>query len=389
MNFLSHLSAKVQDIADRYSPFIKRSRLRMRDLPFDLQLFAGEKTEPATDKRREEARERGQVAKSQDAEATAVLFTALVCLYYFGPQMFGVITDFMRYCLTFAAGTVLQPGTTTIVLHQFLWVFVKTMSPIFIVVAFTAIAANLAQVGFLFSTEPLIPDLNRINPINGLENLISWKSVAELVKSIFKIAAVAYIPYSTLHDQMPFILRFIQLDPFPAMRFLLEITFWMAMKILLLLALLAIADYFFQWWRLEESLKMSKEEIKEEYKQREGDPKVKAKIREKQRRMAQARMMQEVPKATVVVTNPTHLAVAIFYDRDNSTSAPRVVAKGAGLIAQKIKEIAKEHDVPTIENKPLARALHDKVEVGEEIPVELWETVALVLAEVYRMKGMV
>ncbi len=361
----------------------------MRDLPFDLQWFAGEKTEPATDKRREEARERGQVAKSQDAEATAVLFASLVCLYYFGPQMFGVITDFMRYCLSFAAGTALQTGTTTILLHQFLWVFLKAMAPLFVVVAFTAIAANLAQVGFLFSTEPLVPDLNRINPINGLENIVSWKAVAELVKSIFKIAAVAYIPYSTLRDQMPFVLRFIQLDPFPATRFLLEIIFWMAMKILLLLALLAIADYFFQWWRLEESLKMSKEEIKEEYKQREGDPKVKAKIRERQRRMAQARMMQEVPKATVVVTNPTHLAVAIVYDRDNATSAPRVVAKGAGLIAQKIKEIAKEHDVPTIENKPLARALHEKVEVGEEIPVELWETVAMVLAEVYRLKGMV
>jgi flagellar biosynthetic protein FlhB len=197
---------------------------------------------------------------------------------------------------------------------------------------------------------------------------------------------VGYIPYATLREHIPLIVRFVQLEPTTAIIILFKIIFYMAMKIILVLLAVALADWAFQKWRHEENLKMSKEEIKEEYKQREGDPKIKQKIREKQRQAATRRMMDEVPDATVVVTNPTHIACALKYDRD-ANNAPVVVAMGAGLIARKIKEIAEENNVPIVENKPLARALYKMVEIGEEIPSDLYGAVVEILTQVYRMKG--
>lgn len=360
--------------------------IRISALPFNLQLFAGEKTEPATEKRREDARESGNVPKSQDLESVLVLLASFLVLKFYGAQMFGILGDFMRYTLQQSLSlqldlpTVISMGGATTI------VVLKTVAPIFLVIVLTAVAANMAQVGVMFTTDPLVPDLNRINPINGFENLFSWKSIGELVKSIIKVVIASYVPYSTLTEQMPFLMRFIQMDPVPSMIFLFQIIFSIAIKILLFLLVLSVADWFFQVWRYEESLKMSKEEIKEEYKQREGDPKVKAKIRERQRKMSQQRMMSEVPKASVVVTNPTHLAIALFYD-DSGGSAPKVIAMGAGLIAQRIKEIAREHGVPVLENKPLAQALFKMVDVGDVIPQDLYEAVAVILAQVYKLKG--
>ena len=260
------------------------------------------------------------------------------------------------------------------------------MAPVFLVIILAALLVNLFQVGFIFRFDPMTPDISRIDPIKGLQNVFSWKMVGELVKSILKILVVAYIPYSTIKAQLPFFVRFIQLEPMTAMILLLKIVFAMAMKIILLLFVLAVGDWIFQKWRHEENLKMSKEEIKEEYKQREGDPEVKRKIRERQRQAASKRMMQDVPKASVVVTNPTHIAVAIRYENDDD-SAPKILAMGTGLVAVRIREIAQEHGVPIIENKPLARALLKMVQVGDVIPEELYQTVAEILAKVYTMRG--
>lgn len=359
-------------------------KLRFTELPFDLQMFAGEKTEPATEKRREEARDRGNVPKSQDMESVVVLLAAFMTLKAFGPEMVAIWGDYMKYTLTNLIGTELTLPHVLLIMNQLVVIMLKSMAPLLLAIVLTATSVNLMQVGFLFTLEPFIPDIERLNPISGLSNVFSWKMVAELVKSILKILVVAYIPYSTLRDQLPSLIRFVQLEPMPSVILLMKLLFTMSLKIILLLLAVAVGDWFFQKWRYEENLKMSKEDIKEEYKQREGDPKVKAKIRERQRRLASKRMMEEVPKATVVVTNPTHIAVALRYDKTAGIDTPTVVAMGTGLIARKIKEIAAEHGVPIIENKPLARSLHKMVNVGDEIPGELYQAVAEILAEVFR-----
>lgn len=353
---------------------------------FDLQLFAGEKTEPATEKKRREAVEQGNVAKSQDLASVVILLTGFLMLRFYGPELYGLCGEYMRYSMGTSIHTSLSPSETIMLFNQLIYLLIKILAPFMIAIMLSAVAANMIQTGFLFRFDPMTPNLDRLNPISGLQNVFSWKLVAELVKSILKILVVAYIPYTTIKEQIPMIIRFIQLEPMPAMIILLKIIFYMAIKIILVLLALALADWAFQKWRYEENLKMSKEEIKEEYKQREGDPRIKQKIREKQRQAANRRMMDEVPKATVVVTNPTHIACALKYVPGES-SAPIVVAMGAGLIARRIKEIAKENDVPILENKPLARALYKMVEVGDEIPSDLYGAVVEILTQVYRMKN--
>lgn len=360
--------------------------LRLSERNFDLQLFAGEKTEPATEKRREDAIQRGNVAKSQDLGSVIVLLTGFLMLRYYGPQMYGTCGEYMRYCFTQTIFTELDLPETLIILNQFILTLLKIMTPFLLAIVLTSVASNVFQTGFLFRFEPLIPDLDRLNPVSGLQNVFSWKMIAELVKSILKIVVVSYIPYTTMRSEIPMLIRFVKLDPTSAMVILLKIIFSMAIKIILVLLVLALADYAFQKWRHEENIKMSKEEIKEEYKQREGDPKVKQKIREKQRQASSKRMMEEVPKATVVVTNPTHIACALKYDPQND-NAPTLVAMGAGLIARRIKDIAIENNVPIIENKPLARQLYKMLEIGDEIPSDLYAAVVEILAQVYRMKN--
>lgn len=355
-------------------------------LVFDLQLFAGEKTEPATEKKRREAVQQGNVAKSQDLASVIILLAGFLMLRFYGPELYGLCGEYMRYTMGTAIHNNLSLPETIMLFNQLIYLLIKILAPFMTAIMLSAVAANMIQTGFLFRFEPMTPNLDRLNPISGLQNVFSWKLVAELIKSILKIMVVAYIPYATLREQMPMIIRFIQLEPMPALIILLKIIFYMAIKIILVLLALALADWAFQKWRYEENLKMSKEEIKEEYKQREGDPRIKQKIREKQRQAANRRMMDEVPKATVVVTNPTHIACALKYDPQTS-SAPIVVAMGAGLIARRIKEIASENNVPIFENKPLARALYKMVEVGDEIPSDLYGAVVEILAQVYRKKN--
>lgn len=357
--------------------------ISVADRPFDLQMFAGEKTEPATEKKREEARQRGNVPKSQDLSSVLILLSAFIGIKLYGAQLYGLCGEYMRYCFTHAIHSPLTLPETLVLFNQWIMMMFRALTPIMLIVVLSSVMANLMQTGVLFRFDPLMPDLDRLNPISGIQNIFSWKLVAELVKSMLKILIVAYVPYSTLQEQLPFIIRFIQLEPVPAIILLMRIIFTMGIKILLILLVLAVFDWFFQKWRYEENLKMSKEDIKDEYKQREGDPRIKQKIREKQRQASTKRMMDEVPKATVVVTNPTHIACALQYD-PNGSGAPLVVAMGAGLIAHKIKEIAKEHKVPIVENKPLARALYKMVEIGDEIPPDLYEAVVRILAEIYR-----
>ena len=356
------------------------------DRPFDLQMFAGEKTEPATEKRRQDAIDRGNVPKSQDLSSVLVLLVGFLMLRYYGADLFGRCGEYMRYTFSHAIFSGLTLPDTLLLFNEFLLVLLQTMAPFMFAILISAIVSNLVQTGFLFRLGPLTPDIDRMNPISGIQNIFSWKLVAELVKSILKILIVGYIPYNTIRDQFPFLMRMIQVEPVPAIIIILKLIFAMAIKIILILMALAFADWAFQKWRHEENIRMSKEEVKEEYKQREGDPKVKQKIRERQRQAASRRMMDEVPKATVVVTNPTHIACALKYV-PGEDDAPRVVAMGAGQIARRIKEIAGENKIPVIENKPLARQMYKMLEIGDAIPPELYQAVVEVLMQVHRLKN--
>lgn len=370
---------------DKLYLLAKDNYISLAEIPFDLQLFAGEKTEEATEKRKRDAIKEGNVAKSQDASSVAILLVGFIMLRLYGETMFSRCGDFMRFMLSQALLSPFEFNDAIIILQQFMVVTSIIILPFMLAVVLGGILANIIQVGFLFRFDPMTPNLDRMNPVSNIKNMFSWKLVAELVKSILKILIVAYIPYATIRDSLKGFIGFIKLDPVPSFGATLDLCYTMGIKIILIFLVLAIADWFFQKWRHDEGLKMSKEDIKEEHKQQEGDPHVKQKIRERQRQASQRRQMEEVPKATVVITNPTHIAVAIKYI-PGETNAPIIVAMGADLIAKRIKEIANEHSVPIVENKPLARAMYAQAEVGDEVPQDLWTAVAEILGQIFRNK---
>lgn len=357
--------------------------IRVSELTFDLQMFAGEKTEEATDKRKRDAVKEGNVAKSQDLASVIILLAGFMMLNAFGSYMFSRCADFMRFTYTQTIKMNFAFEDTVILFHQFVLLTTIILLPILGIVFLAGIVSNIAQVGLLFRFDPMQPNFDRMNPISGLQNIFTMKMFAELAKSIFKIGIVAYIPYATIRDNFGMFIKYVSLDAVPSFGNLLEICYSMAIKIILIFIVIALADLWFQRWRYNESLKMSKQDVQEEHKQQEGDPHVKQKIRERQRQASQRRQMEDVPKATVVITNPTHIAVALKYE-PGQHGAPVVVAMGAGFIAQKIKEIAAENNIPIVENKPLARQMYKSLEVGEEIPSELYNAVVEILAQVFR-----
>ena len=249
-----------------------------------------------------------------------------------------------------------------------------------------AFLLTIYQVGWKVSTETMKPEFSKFNPINGFKRIFSMNSLFELAKSILKVGIIAYITYTSLKDEANnlFILYEISLNQ--AIALVGEIILNVGLKIAIVFIFVGVVDYFYQKWKFSEEMKMTKQEVKDEYKNTEGDPQIKGRIRQKMREASQRRMMQDVPKADVVITNPTHFAVAIKYDAEVS-SAPVVVAKGEDYLAQKIKEVAKENHVEIVENKPLARMLYYNVDIGAEIPPELYQSVAEVLAMVYHMKN--
>jgi flagellar biosynthetic protein FlhB len=367
---------------------ISESQFKYSQLIFDLQLFSGEKTEDATEKRKREALEKGNVAKSQDMASVVVLLIGLIMLRNYGGSMFSQIGAYGSHVLTnslIANAKIVTANETITMFAQFLAIVVKALIPLLFAIAIGGIAINLYQTGFILTAEPLMPKFDKLNPINGMKNVFSMKTVVEVLKSIFKILVVIYIPYSTILEKFPMFIRFVKLDVFASFSILGDMIFDMAIRILMVLLALAIADFYFQKWKHAKDMKMSKQEIKDEYKQQEGDPTVKQKIKEIQRKASTKQQLSEVPQATVVVTNPTHIAVALKYEMGQK-SAPLIVAMGTGFIAQKIREVATEHNVPIVENKPLARELLKKSNVGDEIPQELWQTVIEILIKIQAQK---
>ncbi|HWR07523.1 flagellar biosynthesis protein FlhB [Sporomusa sp.] len=351
---------------------------------FDLQLFAGEKTEDATPKRKEEAKQKGQVAKSTDMSAVFVMMAAFYTLKLLGSGVYTELADCMTGIFSGLTTTDFTINSVHILFLKLALVFLNTSLPILLVILVVSIAVNYMQVGFIFSTNVLMPDFNKINPLSGFQRLFSKRSLVELGKAIFKVSIIGYFIYRFAVIQTSDIPKLISMELIDSLKLAGSLTIDLAFQIISVMMVLAAFDYFYQWWEHNQSLKMSKQEIKEEFKQTEGNPQIKGKIKEKQRAIAMRRMMQEIPKADVVVTNPTHLAIALKYDKN--MSAPVVVAKGQDFLAERIKQIAKENKVAVVENKPLARALYPVVEIGNVIPPELYQAVAEVLAYVYRLK---
>ncbi|TVX97650.1 flagellar biosynthesis protein FlhB [Cohnella terricola] len=358
-----------------------RYRLRM-----DLQLFAGEKTEKATPKKRKESRDKGQVAKSAEIPSTLILLACISFLVMLGPflekQLLSLVGDAFLNRLNME---VTDQNVLALFTHYALRMLIL-LSPIFLIVVVIAFASNYVQIGWLFTLEPLKPKFDKLNPINGAKNIFGPRSLVEFLKSSLKLTSVALIVFTVLWSEKSRLLDLAHLPVQDIFAFVTTLTVRLGIFIAALLFILAIGDYIYQRYEYEKKLRMSKQDVKDEYKNIEGDPLIKAKIKERQRRMALMRMMQEVPKADVIITNPTHFAVALKYD-STKMDAPTVVAKGQDYMALRIREIAKQNNVITMENKPLARALFERTDVGQSVPADLFQAVAEVLAYVYRLKG--
>jgi flagellar biosynthetic protein FlhB len=344
-----------------------------------------EKTEQATPKRREEARKKGQVASSREISSVFVLFSSLMVFFFLGSHMHSKLIEMMRWLFQSCCSIELNVSSIMSLFVNVLKFFGVIMAPLMLVVLAAGIAGNCLQVGILFTGEPLIPKFSKLNPLSGAKKMLSVKSLGELVKSLLKLFIVGGVGFLMIRSQIKAIPCLVQMECEGVLLFLANVSFRICLFTCLALIIMAALDYAFQRWQYEKSLKMTKQEVKDETKQAEGDPALKGRIRSVQREMAQRRMMEEVPTADVIITNPTHLAIALKYNSEDM-SAPRVVAKGAGFIAERIKEIAGNAGVPIVENKPLAQTLFKAIEVGDVIPVNLYRSVAEVLAYVYRLK---
>ncbi|MFT9494993.1 flagellar biosynthesis protein FlhB [Anaerosolibacter sp.] len=356
----------------------------------NLQLFTGEKTEKATPKRKKEAREKGQVLQSKEINSALILLFTFLALQLSGKYIYSNLSVYMKnlYMNTLNDETIFTVNGIHKIFIVMIGEAVKVVIPVLGCAFIVGLLSSYMQVGFLFTTKSLSFKLDRLNPINGFKKIFSKKSIVEFLKSLAKIAIVGYVTFSYVLSQSKNVVNILDMEISSIIGFLGKATINVAFRAAIVLIILAVLDYFYQKWEYENELKMSKQEIKEEYKQTEGDPQIKSKIKEKQRQMAMRRMMQDVPKADVIITNPTHFAVAVRYDQEQD-NAPIVLAKGQDLIARNIRELAENHEVPIIENKPLARALYSTVEIGEYIPPDLYQAVAEVLAYVYKLKNMI
>jgi len=343
-----------------------------------------ERTERATPKRRRETRKKGQVALSKEVSSAFVLLSSLSIFYFAGPWMFSKIIFLMQETYQNINTLDLNSSSFHFFIIDVMRQFILIISPLLGAIMVTGIISNVVQTGILFSTEAISFKLSKINPINGFKRLYSLRSLVELVKSLTKITLVGGIAFFLIKSRYDNLLGLIQLDVLNIFTFIGSEASIIGFYTFGFLLVLAIFDYLFQRWHYEKDLKMTKQEVKEEMKHTEGDPKIKARIRSIQQEMSRNRMMAMVPDATVVITNPTHLAVALKYDTNNML-APKVIAKGAGIIAKKIKDIAIENNIPVVEEKNIARVLYKTVEINSYIPIELYHAVAEVIAYVYKL----
>ncbi|HAX72541.1 MAG TPA: flagellar biosynthesis protein FlhB [Firmicutes bacterium] len=353
-----------------------------------LMFFAaegGDKTEKASPKKIKDARKKGQIPKSSDVNNFITLISAFGLVLVFGPIIIENVKDLMIYFLENSHHTNLIYSSSNSLLMTAINFYSKIIVLIFVPLLIAGVAANLVQTGFLLTGETMKPSFDKINPIKGLKNMFTMKRFFDFAKNVVKLVVVAYVSISFVKSHVSDLMKLPYMNYMTSLETLGNLTQSFILQIIILVGVIAAIDYGFQRFDFMRNLRMSKQELKEEYKQMEGDPFIKGKRRQKQREMAMSRMVEAVSDSTVIVTNPTHFAVAIKYD-SNADMIPKVMAKGLDYKAQKIKELAKEYHVPIIENKPLARTLYRTVEIDDEIPVDLYQAVAEILAIVYKME---
>jgi flagellar biosynthetic protein FlhB len=344
-----------------------------------------ERTEPATPRRKREAREKGNVARSMEVNSAIVLLAAVIALRFFGGTLMNHLMNIARWILSRVSVIELTTEALPGMVMSGIQFMGLMLGPIILMIMVAGVSASVVQGGFVFAGEPIKPKFSKISPAKGFKRMFSIRSVVEMIKGLIKLLIIGVIGYSTLRGELNSVPYLMDQDVPQIMAFLGNMGFKLMLRASLALLIMAVLDYAYQKFEFEKKLRMTKQEVKEEYKRTEGDPLIKSRIRSIQRERARQRMLSDVPKADVVVTNPVHLAVAIKYD-SHKMAAPTVVAKGARLVAEKIKEIAQAHDVPIVENKTLARLLYRTVEIGAQIPFELYKAVAEILAYVYRLK---
>ena len=346
----------------------------------------GDKTQDPTPHRRQEARKQGQVAKSQDLASAVLLICGLLVVMTLGGGIIDFLGRYSQKQLGGAAWLQADQAFALFVWDETVHSLGKCLLPVFGILLLAAVVVNLSQVGFLFLPQKLVPDISRINPIKGFGRIFSMAGVMRLTFGLFKILVVATVALASLYSQREALLGLSAMGVAQIAVFLLDVLLWTSLKVGVALLILAILDFAFQRWKHEQDMKMTQQEVREEMKNLEGDPNVRARRRQVQRQLALNQLSDAVPKADVVVTNPTELAIAIQYD-PQSMAAPIVLAKGAGMIAQRIRRMALEHGIPIIEKKPLAQALYREAEINQPIPRDKYAAVAEILAYVYQLKG--
>ncbi|MBB5179294.1 flagellar biosynthetic protein FlhB [Planomicrobium koreense] len=355
-------------------------------MPLNLQFFSGEKTEKATPQKRQESKRKGQVAKSAEIPSALIMVGGVMLLSFLGGWLLDQILAIYRINFTQYINWEWTSSNVRTLFEQMTVNAVKIMAPIMLAAVVFGILGNYVQVGSMFTTEPLKMQLNRLDPIQGAKRIFSIRALVELAKSLMKIAIIGFAAFSVLWAERGELFLLSQKTLGASLAFIGGLTIKLALIAAAILMVLAIFDYMYQKYEFEKNIRMSKQDIKDEYKKSEGDPLIKQKIKERQRSMSMNRMIQDLPNADVLITNPTHYAIAIQYDAE-TMEAPKVIAMGKDHLALKIKEKAKEHQIVIMENKPLARALYAQVEVGDSVPEDLFLAVAEVLAYIYRLKG--
>jgi len=346
-----------------------------------------EKTEAPTPRRLQEARADGNVARSTDLTAAAMLLAGIVALYMLGTSMFdGLGTATRALLMTEHAANPTRIDGLGETAYYCAYMFAVSLGPVVLAIAAVGVLASIGQVGFLMTFKPLEPNFGKLSPLKGVSNLFNLRAAMRLVMSLQKVILIAAVAAWFVIRDMPRIVHIAEMSAMQAFGAAGTIVYSLALKLAILLLLIALIDYAFQRWQHQQDLKMSKQDIKEEMKRMEGDPQVKQRRTRVARQLAMQRVAQAVPKADVIVTNPTHFSIALQYE-SGSMRAPKVVAKGADFMAMRIRQIAIAHGIPLVERKPLAQALYKGVEVGEEVPPEHYAAVAEILAYVYRISG--
>ena len=348
-----------------------------------------EKTEKATPKKRRDMREKeGSVLQSNEVMIAVSVIATFVVLKLLGSYMLTRMGEVLgNYFSVVGNEHVFNEEFIQRIALDIIKFGIMIVGPVAAIITGVVVITVMAQTKGLFNTKSLRPKFSRLSPIEGVKRLFSLQSAVSVLKGIIELAIIGAITYAQIRSRVTYFARMPDMEPMQSVLYIARSVFNIVMLIFIVLAFVAAADFVFQWWQFEKKLKMSKQEVKDEYKQIEGDPQIKSKIKQKQREISQRRMMQEVPGSDVVVKNPTHYAVALKYDWENAYSAPKVVAKGMDALALKIISVAEEHKVYITENRPLARSLYDNVKLGSEIPPELYSAVALVLTDMFNEKG--